>query len=161
MNYQGKWTELFFLSYLMLFVFISFVILVIFFFFQAEDGIRDRTVTGVQTCALPILLQAGRGVDAGRIELVREADRRRRALILGPVVAQISRRLHVVDDHVGRVGPVAAVLVDDPHRQRVVDVVGEAALVRRVGARRVVVERPEDAAAAVVLVMEAGRGVDA
>src|SRR5207248_7598265 len=24
-------------------------------FFQAEDGIRDRTVTGVQTCALPIL----------------------------------------------------------------------------------------------------------
>src|SRR5438094_4410857 len=27
-----------------------------FFFFQAEDGIRDRTVTGVQTCALPILI---------------------------------------------------------------------------------------------------------
>src|SRR2546430_13645020 len=25
------------------------------FFFQAEDGIRDLTVTGVQTCALPIL----------------------------------------------------------------------------------------------------------
>src|SRR5689334_23440698 len=25
-----------------------------FFFFQAEDGIRDGTVTGVQTCALPI-----------------------------------------------------------------------------------------------------------
>src|SRR5699024_2451114 len=27
-----------------------------FFFFQAEDGIRDRNVTGVQTCALPILI---------------------------------------------------------------------------------------------------------
>src|SRR2546427_5361826 len=27
---------------------------VCFFFFQAEDGIRDLTVTGVQTCALPI-----------------------------------------------------------------------------------------------------------
>src|SRR2546430_12217625 len=27
-----------------------------FFFFQAEDGIRDLTVTGVQTCALPILM---------------------------------------------------------------------------------------------------------
>src|SRR5699024_11796062 len=27
----------------------------LFFFFQAEDGIRDRNVTGVQTCALPIL----------------------------------------------------------------------------------------------------------
>src|SRR3989441_13181142 len=26
-----------------------------FFFFQAEDGIRDKLVTGVQTCALPIL----------------------------------------------------------------------------------------------------------
>src|SRR5688500_20042505 len=36
----------------------------IFFFFQAEDGIRDYKVTGVQTCALPILrhrlLSAGR-----------------------------------------------------------------------------------------------------
>src|SRR5699024_4755619 len=28
----------------------------LFFFFQAEDGIRDRNVTGVQTCALPIYL---------------------------------------------------------------------------------------------------------
>src|SRR5207248_4695230 len=35
-----------------------------FFFFQAEDGIRDRTVTGVQTCALPISTNmAGRGTD--------------------------------------------------------------------------------------------------
>src|SRR5256712_11267291 len=31
-----------------------------FFFFQAEDGIRDLIVTGVQTCALPILLLAAR-----------------------------------------------------------------------------------------------------
>src|SRR2546425_9308218 len=29
-----------------------------FFFFQAEDGIRDKLVTGVQTCALPILFRA-------------------------------------------------------------------------------------------------------
>src|SRR6185503_18494337 len=28
-----------------------------FFFFQAEDGIRDVAVTGVQTCALPIFLE--------------------------------------------------------------------------------------------------------
>src|SRR6266496_4842089 len=28
--------------------------LLVFFFFQAEDGIRDLYVTGVQTCALPI-----------------------------------------------------------------------------------------------------------
>src|SRR5690606_40291525 len=33
------------------------------FFFQAEDGIRDFHVTGVQTCALPILL---RSVSGGR-----------------------------------------------------------------------------------------------
>src|SRR5260370_18251567 len=32
----------------------SSLLLLIFFFFQAEDGIRDSSVTGVQTCALPI-----------------------------------------------------------------------------------------------------------
>src|SRR5260370_12744954 len=41
------------------------ILLVIFclsvFFFQAEDGIRDSSVTGVQTCALPIS-----GVSSGR-----------------------------------------------------------------------------------------------
>src|SRR5688572_21969669 len=37
------------ITYLFSFLFIFF-----FFFFQAEDGIRDLTVTGVQTCALPI-----------------------------------------------------------------------------------------------------------
>src|SRR2546430_6148776 len=39
-----KWRDFCFVSYVCLF-----------FFFQAEDGIRDLTVTGVQTCALPIL----------------------------------------------------------------------------------------------------------
>src|SRR5689334_24187291 len=34
-----------------------FIIYYLFFFFQAEDGIRDGTVTGVQTCALPICLR--------------------------------------------------------------------------------------------------------
>src|SRR2546427_7543380 len=32
----------------------SLIRVLFFFFFQAEDGIRDLTVTGVQTCALPI-----------------------------------------------------------------------------------------------------------
>src|SRR5256886_13747443 len=36
-------------------------ILFLFFFFQAEDGIRDLTVTGVQTCALPISCRSARG----------------------------------------------------------------------------------------------------
>src|SRR5256885_11679311 len=38
------------------------------FFFQAEDGIRDYKVTGVQTCALPILTAVARdtaGIQAG------------------------------------------------------------------------------------------------
>src|SRR6266536_4165702 len=35
-----------------------------FFFFQAEDGIRDPLVTGVQTCALPICLRLGSPVPA-------------------------------------------------------------------------------------------------
>src|SRR4051794_21231352 len=33
---------------------VTFVFVCVFFFFQAEDGIRDGRVTGVQTCALPI-----------------------------------------------------------------------------------------------------------
>src|SRR5256885_11315031 len=35
----------------------------LFFFFQAEDGIRDYKVTGVQTCALPICLERVVGLD--------------------------------------------------------------------------------------------------
>src|SRR5436305_4410306 len=44
--------------YILLFFFLFLYFLFIFFFFfffQAEDGIRDADVTGVQTCALPIL----------------------------------------------------------------------------------------------------------
>src|SRR5438876_12148370 len=37
----------------------------IFFFFQAEDGIRDGRVTGVQTCALPISAVATAATRAG------------------------------------------------------------------------------------------------
>src|SRR3712207_4759515 len=40
------------------------------FFFQAEDGIRDIGVTGVQTCALPILLEEGYWVPMLRREPV-------------------------------------------------------------------------------------------
>src|SRR2546429_2354083 len=38
----------------MLILSLLYVLLFMFFFFQAEDGIRDVAVTGVQTCALPI-----------------------------------------------------------------------------------------------------------
>src|SRR6202789_3175728 len=39
------------------------------FFFQAEDGIRDAVVTGVQTCALPISAQRDFGPHAGSCQL--------------------------------------------------------------------------------------------
>src|SRR3989449_3061097 len=44
--------------------------MVVFFFFQAEDGIRDVAVTGVQTCALPIsgVLMLARGLEATLVE---------------------------------------------------------------------------------------------
>src|SRR5258708_411464 len=45
-------------------------LVVAFFFFQAEDGIRDDLVTGVQTCALPILSCA-----PGRQEPARRGER--------------------------------------------------------------------------------------
>src|SRR5256885_13237329 len=38
----------------------------IFFFFQAEDGIRDYKVTGVQTCALPICIPLQAQLGGGR-----------------------------------------------------------------------------------------------
>src|SRR2546427_2793272 len=43
-----------------------------FFFFQAEDGIRDLTVTGVQTCALPIYGVSVPGEDAAGVLRGRE-----------------------------------------------------------------------------------------
>src|SRR6266542_5247399 len=49
-----------------------------FFFFQGEDGIRDATVTGVQTCALPI--SAGRALSGrtGRAGTASYGRRRKR-----------------------------------------------------------------------------------
>src|SRR3989454_12419763 len=81
----------------------------VFFFFQAEDGIRDYKVTGVQTCALPIsaavwLVRRGDGervVYFGRLQARRRgscaAGRRqsglpRRDLIQQPVLAGRRRR---------------------------------------------------------------------
>src|SRR5207249_7375972 len=48
--------SLYFFFFFFFFFFFIFFFFFFFFFFQAEDGIRDRNVTGVQTCALPISL---------------------------------------------------------------------------------------------------------
>src|SRR5438876_8119082 len=65
-----------------------FLIIFFFFFFQAEDGIRDGRVTGVQTCALPIWEPGGHiGRDepaCHRVEQIlvgRERPGRRRATL--------------------------------------------------------------------------------
>src|SRR5256886_13382472 len=64
------------------------------FFFQAEDGIRDLTVTGVQTCALPISPQVGG--DARR-ELPKSQGLRH--VVVGADLE--------ADDHIDLVGPRA------------------------------------------------------
>src|SRR5437763_13366597 len=54
-------------------ILLSFVSFFFFFFFQAEDGIRDTSVTGVQTCALPICSAVERfGVQAGVMLLLND-----------------------------------------------------------------------------------------
>src|SRR5689334_23945842 len=57
----------FFFFFFCFFFFFSFVFyfFLFFFFFQAEDGIRDGTVTGVQTCALPICSDHANMLDDG------------------------------------------------------------------------------------------------
>src|SRR5690606_39547136 len=56
------------------------------FFFQAEDGIRDFHVTGVQTCALPI----SDGILATPVETVPRAKPNPRAAGPGPDIARIA-----------------------------------------------------------------------
>src|SRR2546430_3355778 len=61
------------------------------FFFQAEDGIRDLTVTGVQTCALPISAAASRLLTPGdeKRELLEATGVGRVALL--PFTAELAR----------------------------------------------------------------------
>src|SRR5690348_17656975 len=57
------------------------------FFFQAEDGIRDGRVTGVQTCALPIWLLAARPFHGVEVKLQNERLTKRSFLLsAGPLV---------------------------------------------------------------------------
>src|SRR2546421_9645875 len=55
----------------------------LFFFFQAEDGIRDLIVTGVQTCALPISRRA-------RQTLVQRLERLERDEFRDPGIAELT-----------------------------------------------------------------------
>src|SRR5258708_36617998 len=59
-----------------------------FFFFQAEDGIRDDLVTGVQTCALPILIYSDVWTDP--VAAGRAADKSFSDLYVGTVTPTVS-----------------------------------------------------------------------
>src|SRR5207248_6867692 len=61
-------------------------------FFQAEDGIRDRTVTGVQTCALPILVGA---IEDRILAFRRVASRDTRGMVVA--IASASRDIDAVN----------------------------------------------------------------
>src|SRR2546430_3532344 len=61
------------------------------FFFQAEDGIRDLTVTGVQTCALPICEAAGNFAPMDGVYTVADA--------LREYFADRERRGHRSEEH--------------------------------------------------------------
>src|SRR2546421_2422515 len=65
---------------------LNIVFYILFFFFQAEDGIRDLIVTGVQTCALPIYT-----LDFERplLELERQIDEMKR--VTGDTAVDVSK----------------------------------------------------------------------
>src|SRR3989475_1191500 len=104
-----------------------------FYFFQAEDGIRDLTVTGVQTCALPISQRhVHYGTEVGRDVLADQAVPARRA---DGEESLLVRKTHggAVDLHFERIAG-GATLRDEPGVA--VFPFGELRLVERVGERQ-------------------------
>src|SRR5438094_6134032 len=76
---------------------------IFFFFFQAEDGIRDRTVTGVQTCALPIYKPQVPGVPVGTIVSVsNNAGALTQTAIVRPAVSFTSLGVRSEERRVGK-----------------------------------------------------------
>src|SRR5256886_3629211 len=67
------------------------------FFFQAEDGIRDLTVTGVQTCALPISAPSIWSSTTAMSR--REVDTREVRVVIAVVELQIDGAAAEIDRH--------------------------------------------------------------
>src|SRR5229473_5507709 len=73
--------------------------LIIIFFFQAEDGIRDKLVTGVQTCALPILAD---------LNHIRRSLDRDKVKAFATLIAKSNRRLIIACGSFAGVGRILA-----------------------------------------------------
>src|SRR2546425_7968769 len=83
--------------------------LAVVFFFQAEDGIRDKLVTGVQTCALPISLVDARELgaerrrpDDARVEHSGHAEVVHVRVLAGDLGGDVGARERFADDRVLR-----------------------------------------------------------
>src|SRR5690606_30008645 len=85
----------------------------VFFFFQAEDGIRDFHVTGVQTCALPISVVDGRMVFEVLVPEGAEVMARYRADFYAEAPAVTRHRVRAADGGEGHVWYVGTQL-DQP-----------------------------------------------
>src|SRR5437016_10559481 len=68
-----------------------------FFFFQAEDGIRDWSVTGVQTCALPISVRAARDAFANGWSNLRPSERAKYLFRIARLLQERSREFAVLE----------------------------------------------------------------
>src|SRR5256885_9802215 len=103
----------------------------LFFFFQAEDGIRDYKVTGVQTCALPICESVAQIVTFGK--MFPRAATRDAARVLGHEYGIGDRLAKLIPDPImGRPPsfadclkegePLAAAVREDATAKQIVDV---------------------------------------
>src|SRR5437879_11141821 len=87
----------------------------VFFFFQAEDGIRDTSVTGVQTCALPILSKVAGAVEIPMVATNRPVSQR------GSFARSESERLSLLMDAVEGGADYVDIESSTSHLDQVID----------------------------------------
>src|SRR2546421_5310507 len=73
-------------------------ILVMFFFFQAEDGIRDLIVTGVQTCALPIFASSDRKSASRSLKFLAAEDNRINQVVARLTVEKMGHSIEIANN---------------------------------------------------------------
>src|SRR5689334_10592083 len=124
--------------FIFLFLYSSIMFFFFFFFFQAEDGIRDGTVTGVQTCALPISeeRQEIREVaDPDRVRMLASGRQRDLEVIARVVEGRREQRPALAEKRQPLQYSLDAVIAAAAH-EAVLDAVGAAAALARAGRRR-------------------------